>query len=66
MENLEEILLRIWFYLKKIIFINIIQGFSGFFCFYISKYSAQMYRVIRPHGHLCYRRNPMLITTKQD
>ena len=36
-ENLDGILLRFWFYLKKIIFINVIQGFSAFFFAFISR-----------------------------
>ena len=38
-ENLHGILLRFWFYLKKIIFINVIQGF--FLLLYL-EYSAQI------------------------
>ena len=37
MENLYGILLRFWFYLKNIIFINVIQGFSVFVFAFISR-----------------------------
>ena len=36
-ENLHGILLRFWFYLKKITFINVIQGFSVVFFAFISR-----------------------------
>jgi hypothetical protein len=42
-ENLHGILLRFWFYLKKIIFINVIQGFSVFFLLvYIEIFSSNI------------------------
>jgi hypothetical protein len=64
-ENLHGILLRFWFYLKKIIFINVIQGFSVFFLLlYLEIFSSNVSSYSTTWAFMLP--NPMLIITKED
>jgi hypothetical protein len=64
-ENLHGILPRFWFYLKKIIFINVIQGFSVFFLLlYLEIFSSNVSSYSTTWAFMLP--NPMLIITKED
>jgi hypothetical protein len=71
-ENLHGILLRFWFYLKKIIFINVIQGFSVFFfLLYLEIFSSNVssysttWAFMLPNPMLIHRQPNVMVACAQ-